>query len=354
MKFVKHIRFIFAIVATAFMYVGPAVAAPGGAITWGKPSEVLSTDAHLSADGTSWVMYYLVYDTLVTTTDDLKIAPGLAESWEQPTPTTYIFKLRKNAAFSNGRPLTSTDVVGSLKRLADPKLGSYAGRQIGDVKSVVALDDHTVKLELEQPNTAVLSVLSVSMTAIYPIEELENGTFDPTKEMLGSGPFMVAEHRQDESWTLVRNPHYWRQGYPIVDKLLVRIIQDDAARLAALRDGSVDIANFENPDAATLLKGIPNVEPIVQKTTNYFRLDVSALQDNSPFKDIRVRHAMALALDRQRIVDAVFGGESAVDYVVPQAFGKSVCRDHPDYVTPPREADRPSSRVIARSGCKKS
>lgn len=241
MKFVKHIRFIFVIFAAAFMHVGPTVADPGGMITWGKPSEVLSTDAHLSADGTSWAMYYLVYDTLVTTTDDLKISPGLAESWEQPTPTTYIFKLRKNAAFSNGRPLTSEDVVGSLKRLVDPKLGSYAGRQIGDVKSVVALDDHTVKLELEQPNTAVLSVLSVSMTAIYPMEELENGTFDPTKEMLGSGPFMVAEHRQDESWTLVRNPHYWRQGYPIVDKLLVRIIQDDTARLAALRDGSVDV-----------------------------------------------------------------------------------------------------------------
>ncbi len=77
-------------------------------------------------------MYYLVYDTLVTTTDDLKIAPGLAEAWEQPSPTTYIFKLRKNAAFSNGRPLTAADVVGSIKRLTDPKLGSYAGRQIGD------------------------------------------------------------------------------------------------------------------------------------------------------------------------------------------------------------------------------
>jgi peptide/nickel transport system substrate-binding protein len=352
MKFVKHIRFIFVIFAAAFMHVGPTVADPGGMITWGKPSEVLSTDAHLSADGTSWAMYYLVYDTLVTTTDDLKISPGLAESWEQPTPTTYIFKLRKNAAFSNGRPLTSEDVVGSLKRLVDPKLGSYAGRQIGDVKSVVALDDHTVKLELEQPNTALLSVLSVSMTAIYPMEELENGTFDPTKEMLGSGPFMVAEHRQDESWTLVRNPHYWRQGYPIVDKLLVRIIPDDTARLAALRDGSVDVANFENPDSATLLKGIVNVEPIVQKTTNYFRLDVSALQDNSPFKDIRVRRAMALALDRQRIVNAVFGGESAVDYVVPQAFGKPVCRNHPDYVTPREERIAQARKLLQEAGAK--
>jgi peptide/nickel transport system substrate-binding protein len=353
MTFENLARFIVAAAVTAFMLAapsGPTVAGSGGTITWGKPSEVLSIDAHLSADGTSWAMYYLVYDTLVTTTDDLKIAPGLAEAWEQPSPTTYIFKLRKNAAFSNGRPLTAADVVGSIKRLTDPKLGSYAGRQIGEVKLVVALDDHTVKLELAQPNTALLSVLSVSMTAIYPIQELESGAFDPAKEMLGSGPFMVAEHRQDQSWTLVRNPHYWRKGYPIVDKVLVRIIQDDAARLAGLRDGSLDVANFENPDAPALLKGIPNVEPIIQKTTNYFRLDVSALQDDSPFKDVRVRRAVALALDRQRIVDAVFGGESAVDYVIPQAFGKPVCRDHPDYVSPREERIAQARRLLQEAG----
>jgi len=353
MTFENLARFIVAAAVTAFMLAapsGPTVAGSGGTITWGKPSEVLSIDAHLSADGTSWAMYYLVYDTLVTTTDDLKIAPGLAEAWEQPSPTTYIFKLRKNAAFSNGRPLTAADVVGSIKRLTDPKLGSYAGRQIGEVKLVVALDDHTVKLELAQPNTALLSVLSVSMTAIYPIQELESGAFDPAKEMLGSGPFMVAEHRQDQSWTLVRNPHYWREGYPIVDKVIVRIIQDDAARLAGLRDGSVDVANFENPDAPALLKGILNVEPIIQKTTNYFRLDVSALQDDSPFKDVRVRRAVALALDRQRIVDAVFGGESAVDYVIPQAFGKPVCRDHPDYVSPREERIAQARRLLQEAG----
>ncbi len=327
--------------------------AKGDTITWGKPSEVLSTDAHLSADGTSWSMYYFIYDTLVSTTDDLEIAPGLAESWEQPSPTTYIFNLRKNAKFSNGRPLTAEDVVGSLKRLTDPELGSYAGRQIGDIKEVVALDEYTVKLVLTQPNSTLLSVLSVSMTAIYPIQELQNGTFDPSKEMLGSGPYMVAEHRQNESWHLVRNPHYWKKGYPKTENLLVRIVPDDTARLAGLRDGSLDVANFENPEAPNLLSGIPNVESIIQNTTNYFRLDISAIEDDSPFKDRDVRYAVALALDRQAIVNAVFGGKSSVDYVVPKGFKIDLCRNHPIYSSPRDSRILKAKEILEGKGIKK-
>ncbi|HYY83366.1 MAG TPA: ABC transporter substrate-binding protein, partial [Beijerinckiaceae bacterium] len=116
----------------------PAPADAQTTISWGKPSEVLSTDPHLSGDGTSWTVFYLIYDQLMGMTDDLKPAPGLAESWQQVSPTTYTFKLRQNAKFSNGRPLTSADVVGSLKRLLDPKLGASWGRQLRAIKEVVA------------------------------------------------------------------------------------------------------------------------------------------------------------------------------------------------------------------------
>src|SRR4028119_86029 len=116
----------------------PIAAMAQTAITWGKPSEVLSTDPHLSGDGTSWTVFYLIYDQLLSTTDDLKPAPGLAESWEQLSPTSYVFKLRQNAKFSNGRPVTSADVVGTLKRLTDPKLGAAWGKQLKAIKDVIA------------------------------------------------------------------------------------------------------------------------------------------------------------------------------------------------------------------------
>ena len=177
-----------------------------------------------------------------------------------------------------------------------------------------------MRIELERPYSPLAALSSVN-ASIVPIEELESGSFDITKEMLGSGPFMVAEHLQDESWSLTRNPHYWRAGHPIVDEVKILVIPDDAARIAALRDGRVHLANFDSPDAPALLAGAPNVAAVVQQTTDYYRIDVQALPDKgSPFADERVRQAMVLGLDRQKISDVALAGTASIDYPVPAAF----------------------------------
>src|SRR5262249_24584329 len=148
------------------------------------------------------------------TDDQFKLQPAIAESWQQTSPTSYVFKIRTNAKFSNGRALVASDVIGSLERIKDPKTASYWSVQIGDIARMEAPDDHTVKIELKTPHSAFLPALAHISAAIIPIKELKDGSFDPAKQMLGSGPFMVSDHKQDESWTLVRNPYYWRQGQP--------------------------------------------------------------------------------------------------------------------------------------------
>jgi peptide/nickel transport system substrate-binding protein len=152
----------------------------------------------------------------------------------------------------------------------DPARGAVWGRQLKAVKDVTAVDDHSVRFELSEPLTPLLAILAVSPTAIMPMKEVESGSFDPKKDMLGSGPLMVSQHKQDESWTFKRNPHYWRQGQPIADRLVIRIMPDDATRIAALREGRIDFATFENPDTERLVKDLPNVQVFVQKTPNFF------------------------------------------------------------------------------------
>lgn len=317
--------------AVSASFTTPQLAFAQQTITWGKPSEVLSTDPHRSGSATSWTVYFMVYEQLVNTDDNMKAIPGVAESWEQTSPTSYTFHLRPSF-FSNGRPLTSADVVGSIKRVVDPKFGASSGKLLSVVKDVTAVDDHTVAIELNSPLTPLIQLLSASTLSIMPIKEMEDGTFDPSKEMLGSGPFMVKEHLQDESWTLQRNPHYWRAGYPKADEIVVRIMPDDATRIAALKEGRVDIATFENPDTPRLLDSIPNVNLFIQKTPNYFRLDVNGRQPTSIFSDDRLRTALSYATDRQRIVDVVFGGDSSIEYPVPAAFNPPAgCTDHPSY-----------------------
>ena len=333
-------------VIATLVAVSPSDSATGK-LVWGKPSEVLSTDPHTSGSGTSWTVYYLIYETLTGTDDELRVVPRLAEKWEQPNPTTYIFHLRRNATFSNGRRLVAADVVGSLQRLRDPALGATWAVNLGSVKEIIAVDNHTVRIELNAPHTPLLSVLSVSTMSILPMKELKEKTFDPTKTMMGSGPYMVVEHLQDQAWKLAANPHYGRPGLPKVSEVEIRIIPDDAARVAALRDGRVDFATFEIPDAPKLLKGIPNVETFIQQTPNYFRLDVSAIDEKSPFADLRVRQAMALAVDRARIVDIVFGGQSTVDCPVPETFGLQACRDLPTY-SPPRKERLAKAKALLK------
>ena len=319
-------------------------------IVWGKPAEITGFDVHVAGTVASWEMYQMVYETLLTTDENLKLQPGLAESWQQTSPTSYVFKLRANAKFSNGRPVTADDVIGSLERIKNPETASYWSAQLGNIAKMEAPDDHTVTIELESPHPALLAALAHITAAIIPIKELKDGSFDPTKDLLGSGPFMVSEHKQDESWTFVRNPNYWQSGEPVADRLEVPIIPDESARMAALRDGRIDFTTFENPDAVQMLGKDANIKVISQQTTSYYRVDVNALSEKSPFHDKRIRQAMNLALDRDAINNLVFGGTTQMDYPVPAAFGKDACHADPVYALSRDERVKKAQALLKEAG----
>ena len=327
----------------------PAMAQEG-TLTWGKPAEITGFDVHVAGTVASWEMYQMVYETLLTADEDLGLQAGLAESWEQTSDTTFTLTIRDGAAFSNGRAVSTDDVIGSLERIKNPETASYWSHQLGDIASMTALDDRTVEVELAAPQATFLPALAHITAAILPIKELREGSFDPTQEMLGSGPFMVESHNQDESWTLQANPHYWREGYPLAATLEVPIIPDESARIAAIRDGRIDFTTFENPDVQRMLGSNASVEIQPQQTTNYYRLDVNALSEDSAFSDKKVRQAMNLALDREAINDFVFGGSSAVDYPVPAAFGKDACRDLDTYAMPRDERLERARSLLEEAG----
>ncbi len=292
----------------------------GSTIVWGKPLEAELLDT-TNASGSSWELYALAYERLVAIDNDLKVVPELAESWQQTSPTTYEFTLRSGIKFSNGRELTADDVTGSLKRLVDPKNGAIWAGQLG-IRTVETMGAGKVTVSLKAPRTSFLPALAGGPAVILPMKELQDGSFDPKKQLLGTGPFMVADHKHGESWTFVRNPHYWRSGVPKAERLQVRIMPDDAARSAALRDGSIDVTTFQSPDAMQLLKADRNVKTVVQPTTDYYLLYVN--QKSSLFRDDRLRQALALAIDREKIRTVALAGVGRATAAVPVAF-EGVC-----------------------------
>jgi peptide/nickel transport system substrate-binding protein len=348
-------------------------AAAGKALSWGKPGDLDGMDVHISGTVASWQLYQMVYETLLSTDRDLALRPALAESWKQTSPTVYLLTLRKDAKWSNGRAVSPADVIGSLERItgvemnavgvaaartdedrkkASRKIASYWSRQLGPIKSLSAPDDRTVRIELEKPHTAFLAALAHISAAIIPIKELKDGSYDPSRQLLGSGPYKVTDYKPKESWTLVKNPHYWRKGYPRAERLNVLIIPDEGARVAALRDGRIDFSTFSNPDIGRLVAGDPRLVVTAQNTSNYFRLDLNALGERSAFKDQRVRQAANLAIDRQAMADIVFAGAARPDYPVPGVFGKAACKDVDTYKLPRAARLEKARQLMAATGRK--
>ncbi|NUW41406.1 ABC transporter substrate-binding protein [Nonomuraea rhodomycinica] len=288
----------------------------GGALTFAvhiDSGAATGLDPQLADVATSWQLMSLVYETLVTVGPDFAPKPALAESWETPDPKTYLFHLRKGVAFSNGREMTADDVVGSLRRLLAAK--SVWRGQLGPVEKVVKVDAGTVKVTLARPYTPFLAALANVPAAVLPMKEIEAGSLDPAKQMLGTGPFKVKDHRQDVSWSFVRNEHYWDKGKPAADSLSVTIAPEEAARVAAVQNGSAALASLGNVDSAAMLAGATDVKVATQATTDFYYLMLNSR--NPKFADPRVRQAVNMALDRKQIAEVALGGQGRPTGVTP-------------------------------------
>ncbi|NNN35632.1 ABC transporter substrate-binding protein [Streptomyces sp. S3(2020)] len=275
-------------------------------------------DPQTAATARSWSIESLVYEPLVTVDAKFGIKPLLASSWKQPDATTYVFTLRKGVTFSNGRALTAADVVGSIKRLLKSK-AAYAA-QLGPVKSVRATGADEVTVELSKAYTPFLAALANTPAAILPMKEIEDGSLDPQKEMLGTGPFVVKDHKQDQYWNFTPNTAYRDAKSVRITDLKVEIVPQEAARLAALRNGTAGLVNFNNVDSMDQLTGTRNAEVVSQTNSDFYYLIQNSKNPDSPLADEKVRFALDSALNREEIASVALGGQSQPTGVTPSVL----------------------------------
>jgi len=259
--------------------------------------------------------------------------PDLAESWTQPNENTYIFKLRRGVKWHpkppmNGREFVADDVVYTINRFLTTK-GHANAHMLKAVDKVEAVDKHTVKFTLKEPSAWFLDTLASPMVVGMVAKEASEkfGDLKKPESFIGTGPWMLDSYRTNQGMTLVRNPNYFLPGLPNIDRVEIFVDEDNASRIASFLAGKYDLGwefpgQINRTDWVQIKDGLKQKRPNL-KTTEFpanVMSHISMRTDQKPFSDVRVRHAISHAIDRQGIIDAVAEGVGVYNAAVPNAL----------------------------------
>ncbi len=322
--------------------VGLAVAAPALAqeLRIGIAQEPSSVDPHYNLVGPDESLARHFFDTLILQDERQRLTPGLAVSWQAVNERTWEFHLRPNVVFSDGSRFTAEDVAFTLKRAPNVP-GSPGGYGIftRQIKAIEIVDPLTIRLSTDNPYPLMPNDLSVVPIISHSVgENVTTADFNSGKATIGTGPFRFVQWVPGDRIVMERNDAYWGPKPPW-QRVVLKPIPTDSARVAALLSGDVDLIDVVPPSLRGDLQSRADIR-LVQAVSNrviYLHMDsyrdrspfVTDLQgaplDRNPLRDPRVRKAISIAIDRRAIVDHIMGGlgEPAGQMLPPGYFGTS-------------------------------
>lgn len=284
----------------------PALAQAKDTLTIDLPGDAATLDPHLQWNTDSYIIYRNIFDNLLTRDASGEIVPQIAESWEYTDDTTIVFKIRDDVTFHDGSKLTAEDVAFSINRIIDPALSSPQLSQFGQISEAVVTDPTTVTITTKTAYPALLAQLvKLSIVPKAYVESVGNEEFN--LKPMGSGPYKLVEWRKGVETDLEAYDAYWR-GTPPFENVLFRAVPDVSTRIADLRTGKADLIRDVPPDQAAAIDG-GETKLLSGATERVGYLYINA--EAGPTADLRVRQAIAYAIDRQGIVDALLEGYGA-------------------------------------------
>src|SRR2546421_4384566 len=246
----------------------------------------------------------LMYNQLVRFEPDMTLVPELAESWQTSLDSiTWTFKLPQGVKFHDGQEFTSADVKFWFDRLLEK---SQAGRSdFNAVDKVEPAGKYAVKFVTKEPFAA----LTAALGGFWGFIVSEAGVTkhgDLNKAAVGTGPFILEDWKVEQQMVFKRNPNYWKKGAPHLDRLILRVIPDEANIVAALRTGQIHHAFIEDNKNYNLLKDEKALTGYRSSRLGYDFLNINA--SRGPLKDVRVRQAISYAVDRAQILRVAASG----------------------------------------------
>ncbi|MEL6481712.1 MAG: ABC transporter substrate-binding protein, partial [Pseudomonadota bacterium] len=309
-------------------------------LRWARAGDSLTLDPHAQNEGPTHTLAHQIYEGLLHRDMSGQIVPGLATDWA-PTedPNVWQFNLRQGVKFHEGQDFTAEDVVFSIGRAKSKN--SAMKELLGSVTEVKAIDDHTVHFVTDGPNP----LLPANLTNLFMMDKgwaeennvVEVQNFDASEETYavrntnGTGAFVLESRAPDEKTVLTQNPNYWGKGeFPLeVDSITFTPIQNAATRVAALLSGEVDFIQDVPVQDLGRVEGADGlvVRTAPQNRVIFFGMNQGAddiatdnIDGRNPLKDLNVRKAMNLAINRDAIQKVVMRGQSRPAGVVMPPF----------------------------------
>ena len=270
-------------------------------------ADILTTDPQALNNGTTTSVLYNVFSNLVKYDDAGEIVMDLAESYELlEDQVTWEFKIRKDAVFHDGTPVTAEDVAWSLTRvMTDESSSDYMN--FSPLAEAVAVDDYTVHVVSDDPYPIMLQLLCKGGAAVLPKAYFEeNGEEAWLANPIGSGPYQLTEYVKDDHVTLVPFADYYGEQNPDWEEVIFRVVPESSTRVGELIAGNVDAVNMVIPTEWERVNGNEGTAVVNGPSTRVYQLALKT--DKGPTADLRVRQAIDLAIDDQTIVDTILQG----------------------------------------------
>ena len=287
---------------------------PGGTLRIGWEADITGLDPHMSSGIQAQWMVGNIYNSLVTIDEQLNYIPELAESWDvQDDGKTYIFHLRKGVKFHDGTDFDAEAVKFNFLRITgrlDPEEKPFAAPFFTAVDSVEPVDAHTVKFTLKSPSYTLipaLAVYRVGFLQLSPTAYKTHGKKDIHLHPTGTGPFTLTRWEQNNIIVLEKNPNYFKQGLPYLDRLEFKIMKEGVTRATALRAGEVDFVTVFPREHGDRVAKDPKIQ--LYRGLDTAHVFIPFNNQRPPFTDARVRIAlMGYGIDRNTIAKTALLG----------------------------------------------
>ena len=255
----------------------------------------------------------MLHDTLVHIDQQWRVTPMLASSWvANKTSTQYTFRLRQGVEFHSGKTLDANDVAATMRRVLDPKVGSFGGTLFSPVLSrqgIKVLDKRTIRFNLKVPDVFFL----VKMGFWYG--RIHQAGWDFKKGSGGTGPFVSQSFQAGQGFEFVRNENYWQSGLPLVDGVNAVIISEPSTKAQAVLNGDFDLTDPPDFAAIPQLERAKNIS--VLKGPFGFAQDFGLAATKKPYDDPQVRTALRMLIDRDKFVKIVCRGQGVAGADTP-------------------------------------